>query len=416
MKSKTTILAMLGCLTIVINSDQNILASTQTKLSQVPSSWTRTVPNIPNSISVNIRQDMAKRLNLKLADVRIVKTDKGTFDSCLSLPLPNEGCNAVGLPGWVVTVVGGKQRWLYHAFVPEVKHNNFRVNWLESLPKDIKQKVINNSTSLSAQQGGKFKVTSVEPRVWKSNCLELSTTGKRCNSTKTLGWLITLKNDKPGFMEPSQWVYRSDLDGKILELDLVASVGNLPKKTTIDILSDAAKRSQTQRNAWKVDQIQALQWSSYRGGDGPSQPIQGAAPVMINAFGWKVQVSSLGQKWVYYVTRNGFDLDAFKSIPPTLIDAAIKAAVAQTGKSPNTFNVHWVDQVTWDDTCLGITINKPACAKTPVPGWRINVMGLIQQGGASSVLFTFHSRLDGDVRFNGSNPWLPPPVTNPGMR
>jgi hypothetical protein len=411
MKSQATIFAMVGCLTLVIScANQNILASTQTKLSQATPSLRTS--NIPNSVSLDIRQDMAKRLNLKLADVRIVKADKGIFDSCLSLPAPNEVCSQVGLPGWVITVVGGKQRWLYHAFVPEVKRNNFRVNWLESLPKDI----ISNSTSLSAQQAGKLKVTSVEPRVWKNNCLELSQTGKRCNSTKTLGWLITLKNDKPGFREPSQWVYRSDLDGKILELDLVASVGNLPKKTTIDVLSDAAKRSQIPRPAWKVDTVQALQWTSYGGGDSPSRPIQGAPPVMENVFGWKVQVSSPWQKWVYYVTTNGFELDAFKSVPRSLVDQAIKAAALQTGKSPNTFNFHWVDQITWDDTCLGVTINKPACQKTPVPGWKINLMGLMQQGDASSVLFTFHSRLDGDVRFNGSSPWLPPPSANPGLR
>ncbi|MBW4677890.1 MAG: hypothetical protein KME52_29010 [Desmonostoc geniculatum HA4340-LM1] len=207
-------------------------------------------------------------------------------------------------------------------------------------------------------------------------------------------------------------LYGSDLNGKMLELDLVSSAGNLSKKTIEEILSDAAKRSQTHRAAWKVDKVQAVKWGSY-GGDGPSMPIQGAVPVMHNVFGWKVQVSYRGQIWVYYATNNGFQFDAPKSVPRYLVNEAIKAASVQTGKSPNSFNLHWADQMTWDDTCLGITINKPACEKIPVPGWKIDVMG---QDETSSILFNFHSRLDRDVRFNGSNPWFYPPVANPGLR
>ncbi|MBD2336188.1 hypothetical protein H6G64_04185 [Calothrix sp. FACHB-156] len=409
MKLKTTIFTMVGCLMVSLTLiHQHLLASNPTRVSQAASSYKLT--NIPNTVSLKIRQDMAKRLNLKLADVQIVKVDAKIFDSCLNLPASNENCQKIGLKGWALTVVGGKQRWLYHAVAPQSLRNNFRVNWLQSLPKNISANAITNSTLLSEPPIGKLRVTSVEPRVWKNNCLELSRTDQRCNSTNTPGWLITLKNAQPNPKEPAQWIYRSDLNGQILKLDLIASVGNLSQKTIAEILSDAANRSQIQPSAWKVDQIQTLQWSSY-GGDGPSRQITGAVPVRDNVFGWKVLVSSPKQQWVYYATKMGFEFDAPKSVPRYLVNEAIKAASVQTGKPANTFNLHWADQVTWNDTCLGVTINKPACQKMSIPGWRITLMG---QGDTSSVLFSFHSRLDQDVRFNGSSPWLPPPVANPG--
>jgi hypothetical protein len=402
MKRKTTIFTILGCLTLALT----LIHKAPNTLSQTPSLSQSS--NIPSTVSLNIRQDMAKRLNLKLADVRILKVEKKVFDNCLNLPAPNEKCQKIALRGWAVSLVGAKQRWLYHAVPPQKLGNNFRVNWLQSLPKDVSQKAISNATILRELPIEKLSVTSVEPRVWKNNCLELSRTDKRCNSSKTPGWLITLKSDKPNWKEPPQWVYRSDLNGNFLELDLVASVGNLSEKAIASILSDAAKRSQISRSAWKVDRVQAVKWGSY-GGDSLSMPIQGVPPKLENIFGWKVEVSSPGQQWVYFALQQGFQFDAPKSVPPDLVNEAIKAAAVQTGKSVNSFNLHWANQVTWDDTCLGVTINKPACEKIPVPGWSINVMG---RGESSPILFTFHSRLDRDVRFNGSNPWYPPPIPN----
>jgi hypothetical protein len=100
--------------------------------------------------------------------------------------------------------------------------------------------------------------------------------------------------------------------------------------------------------------------------------------------------------------------DAPKSVPSYLVQEAIKAASVQTGKPASNFRLHWAELLTWDDTCLGVTINKPACEKTPVLGWRISLME------SNSTLFTFHSRFDRDVRFVGSSPWFPPLSANPG--
>ncbi|MBD2357126.1 hypothetical protein H6G41_21295 [Tolypothrix sp. FACHB-123] len=408
MKTKATICSIVGGLTLAITfTHQYILASAPGNFSQTPS--VSQSSTIPSNVSLNIRQDMAKRLNLKLGDVRIVKIETKTFDSCLNLPVANEKCQEIAFRGWAVRVIGGKQRWLYHAVSPKNLRNNFRVNGLESLPKDVRQKVISNATLLSEPAVGKIRITSVEPKEWKNNCLDLPKIYERCNSTKTPGWLITLKSDKPSSKEPRQWVYRSDLNGNRFELDLVASVGNIPEKTIADILADAAKRSQISRSLWKVERVQAVKWGR-SGGDGPSMPIQGAMPNIENTFGWKVEISSPGQQWVYFALQNGFQFDAPKSIPRSLVNEAIKTAVAQSGKPADSFNFHWAEQITWNDTCLGVTINKPACEKIPVPGWSIHIMG---QGENSFILSTFHSRLDRDVRFNGSNPWFPPPVANP---
>jgi hypothetical protein len=408
MTLKTTILAIVGSLTLGIpHTYQSTFAETPSKLSQAQPSLK--APEIPKSVVLQVRQDMAKRLNLKLTDVRVARVELKIFDACLNLPAKNEKCKEIGYKGWAIRVGAGKQSWLYHAIPSQNLSNNFRVNWLQSLPKDVEQTAISNVARFSELPLGKIKVMSMEPRVWKNNCLELTKTDQRCNSIKTPGWLIKLKSDRPNEQEPSQWVYRSDLDGKIVELDLVSSMGNLSQKVSAGILSDAAKRSQTQPSAWKVEQIHNVQWSTLSG-DGPSRPITGAVPVENYTFGWKVLVSSLKQKWVYYATKNGFEFDAPKSVPSYLVQETIKAASVQTGKPGSNFRLHWAELLTWDDTCLGMTINKPACEKTPVLGWRISLME------SNSTLFTFHSRFDGDVRFAGSSPWFPPPSANPGGR
>jgi hypothetical protein len=408
MTLKTTILAIVSSLMLAIpHTYQYTFAKTPSKLSQSQPSLKASA--IPKSVVLQVRQDMAKRLNLKLTDVRIARLESKIFDACLNLPAKNEKCQEIGYKGWVIRVGAGKQSWLYHAVSPQNLSNNFRVNWLQSLPKDVKQIAVSNVTRFSELPLGKIKVVSVEPRLWKNNCLEFAKTDRRCNSTKTPGWLIKLKSDRPNENEPSQWVYRSDLDGKIVELDLVTSMGNLSQKANAEILSDAVKRSQTQPDNWKVDKIHNVQWSTMSG-DGPSRPITGAVPVENYTLGWKVLISSPKQKWVYYATKNGFEFDAPKSVPSYLVDEAIKAATVQTGKPASNFRLHWAELLTWDDTCLGVTINKPACEKTPVLGWRISLME------SNSTLFTFHSRLDGDVRFAGSSPWFPPPSANPGGR
>jgi hypothetical protein len=408
MTLKAIILTIVGSLTLAIPyTYQYTFAETPSNLSQAQPSLKAS--EIPKSVVLEVRQDMAKRLNLKLTDVRVARVESKIFDACLNLPAKNEKCKEIAYKGWAIRVGAGKQSWLYHAVSPQNLSNNFRVNWLQSLPKDVKQTAISNVTRFSEIPLGKIKVVSVEPRIWKNNCLEFAKTDRRCNSTKTPGWLLKLKSDRLNENVPSQWVYRSDLDGKIVELDLVTSMGNLSQKAIANILSDAAKRSQTQPSAWKVQQIHNVQWST-RSGDGPSRPITGAVPVDNYTFGWKILVSSPKQKWVYYATKNGFEFDAPKSVPSYLVEEAIKAASVQTGKPGSNFRLHWAELVIWDDTCLGVTINKPACEKTPVLGWRISLME------SNSTLFTFHSRFDRDVRFAGSSPWFFPPSANPGGR
>jgi hypothetical protein len=408
MTLKATILAIVSGFTLAIpHTYHPTFASTSSKLSQTQPSLK--APEIPKSVVLQIRKDMAKRLNVKLANVRVTRLESKVLDGCLNLPAKNEKCQKIGYNGWAIRVNASKQSWLYHAVSPKTLRNNFRINWLQSLPQYVKQQAISNVNRLSELPVGKIQVVSAEPRVWKNDCLELPKTEQRCNSTKTPGWLIKLKKDKSDEWKPSQWVYRSDLDGKVVELDLVASVGNLPQKIKADILSDVAKCSHTQPSAWKIDKIQNVQWSGV-GGDGPSRPITGTVPVENYTFGWKVLVSSPKQQWVYYATKNGFEFDAPKSVPSYLVQEAIKAASVQAGKPESNFRLHWADLVTWDDTCLGVTINKPACEKNPVLGWRISLME------SYSTLFTFHSRLDRDVRFAGSSPWLAPPSANPGGR
>lgn len=414
MNAKTTILTMAGWLGLVMNiAISPLLAIAPTNLSNPASSKSALsnsvniaqtsntqVNSLPKSVGISLRQDMAKRLNLKPANVQIIRVEKKVFDGCLNLPKPQEKCQEIALQGWAVTMTASKQRWVYHAVPPQNWRNSIRINWLKSLPDGIRQTAIQQiQLSLQNQQPSKkITVTSVEPRVWKNDCLDLKNPFQKCRNLKTPGWLIRIKNHNQDWREPEQWIFRSDLNGKKVEFDVSTSLGKLPDKIINDILNDAAKRSQINRSQWKLHRVEI--------GYYPSRPIQGAAPQRENTYGWQVSVTAPGQKWVYYTTSKITNFDAPQSIPDYLKKQAIAMAAKQSGLPTNTFRFHWGEYVMWNDTCLGITINKPACEQKAVPGWQIQIMGINNQG---STLYNFHSRLDTDIRFNGSHPWFPPP-------
>jgi hypothetical protein len=187
------------------------------------------------------------------------------------------------------------------------------------------------------------------------------------------------------------------------------NIGPLPRQIKANILTDAAQRSQTRRSLWKIKRAQAMTWVPFHGGDGPSQPMAGTIPTAQPVPGWKVVVNGPQQTWVYYayVAKEGFELDALKSVPRSLVNEAISQAVRSSGRPAESFRLHWVEYQSWQDTCLGIVINQRICPKSSksFPGWRIQV---ISSSNNPAQIWTFHSRLRQDVRLQGSSSWQPP--------
>lgn len=128
MTLKAIILTIVGSLTLAIPyTSQYAFALTPNKLSQTQPSLK--APEIPKSVVLQVRQDMAKRLNVKLANLRVARIESKIFDGCLKLPAKNEKCQEIAYRGWAVRLIAGKQSWLYHAILPKNLSKNFRINW-----------------------------------------------------------------------------------------------------------------------------------------------------------------------------------------------------------------------------------------------------------------------------------------------
>ncbi len=175
--------------------------------------------------------------------------------------------------------------------------------------------------------------------------------------------------------------------------------GELPTSTKEQIIADAAKRSQIPATIWKIEKIRTIKWNQCHGG-GPSRGFPGIC-MDVDVYGWEVLVTSPGQRWVYYVNDNGFELDSAKSVPPSLVKQAVRTAALRGFKLPNNFSLHQAHQRTWQDSCLNLNKNRYNCVKATIPGWEIQVMD------NASTLWVFHTGLNQDVRFSGSSHWEP---------
>lgn len=399
MQPRAFVCAMLGSFTLAFAS---ILSTIQESPANALASISQAPANVPLNQKLNfkIRQDMAGRLKLNVSNIRIVKTQSSVFNSCLNLPKPKEACNKKGVPGWRVTLASGKQNWLYHVS----QSGDYRINWLSSLSKGLEQQIFSSINILTRTYSGPWKVTQVEPKVWKNDCLELTRATQKCKNQQTLGWLVKVESKSVTPNHPPQWVYRTDLNGPNIQFDLVASLGTLPKTTIENILQNAAKISRTQRQKWKLKKLTPFQRQSCSGFI-PSPP-QGAC-MDVTLFAWEVVVKNKDYEWVYFANKDGFTFNAPGNIPPALLKEIIQTAAKQSGNSPNNFSLNWAEQVNWENSCLGANSNWFTCRKGVFPGWKIQILQ------NNSQLWTFHTLLNSDVRFVDKRPWYPPPVAPP---
>jgi hypothetical protein len=70
--------------------------------------------NLPDSVSRAVLQDASRRLNLSTSGLSIVQAERRDWpNGCLGLAEPGVFCTQAIVPGWQVTVEGGKQPLVY---------------------------------------------------------------------------------------------------------------------------------------------------------------------------------------------------------------------------------------------------------------------------------------------------------------
>jgi outer membrane lipoprotein-sorting protein len=70
---------------------------------------------LPQRVRNAVLQLASRLTGLRTSKLRVVQSERIMTDGCLNLPRPNEACTKIALQAWKVTVVGDKQRLVFHA-------------------------------------------------------------------------------------------------------------------------------------------------------------------------------------------------------------------------------------------------------------------------------------------------------------
>jgi hypothetical protein len=184
---------------------------------------------LPTSVMTFVRQDLSRRLAVPPTQFRILDAQPQTWpDGCLGLAQPTEVCTRALVPGWRVRVTQGEQVWVYRTNQTGSRlrlENPDRPSVL--LPGNIAQSVLADATRRSALNPRSLNITTADRRNWSDSCLGLGALDL-CTEVIVPGWQVVIESNL------QRWVYRTDLTGNLIRLDLAASrvVGRLIQAPT----------------------------------------------------------------------------------------------------------------------------------------------------------------------------------------
>jgi hypothetical protein len=124
--------------------------------------------SFPSQIGNLVCQDLARRLNLPIAQLRIMDATSQTWsDGCLGLARPDEMCTQAVIPGWRIRVTQGERLWVYRSNRTGSSlrlENPDRPSVL--LPGAIAQNVLTDAARRSVLSTNALKITSADRRNW----------------------------------------------------------------------------------------------------------------------------------------------------------------------------------------------------------------------------------------------------------
>jgi hypothetical protein len=294
--------------------------------------------NIPQDIAEVILKDASQWSGLTGDSLKIVKAEKATWTNpCLLTYSPV--CNRKYQPtsGWIVTVDGGLNPWVYN------------------ISSDKKIVVIDQTPALSATAAKLIKEDVVKRLSEKTSLANLRVTeikslnrSVNCPSdaicTRPQGYFdsqVTVSNGR------QNWVYNLVKDGSQFEYSAVASI---PKSVINAVLTDAQQRTPKITLSGKnIIAAQPVRWSSQcLGLDG------NCSEVIVD--GWKVTVAAGKLRLIYHtdaksiaklniaaskINGNVAKIDGVKipsnQLPPALTDGVIFRQVSGGGFTGRTY-------------------------------------------------------------------------------
>ncbi|AFY42052.1 hypothetical protein [Nostoc sp. PCC 7107] len=183
-------------------------------------------PNrLPPSVSNAVLRDLASRVRTSRGELQVVNYSQKTWrNGCLELPQPNEFCTQALVPGWLVVVSNGRQKWTYHT------NNNGRSLRLASannssqneLPRKIREAVLQQAQEVSGLSARSLSILNFKATDWSDGC-DRSTPPYPCDPIVVSGWQVTVGAAN------QRWVFLSDNDGSRVKVSQNESSTNIAK-------------------------------------------------------------------------------------------------------------------------------------------------------------------------------------------
>ncbi|OCQ97083.1 hypothetical protein BCD64_15980 [Nostoc sp. MBR 210] len=209
----TSILSVGSGLTLIKSATANPASFSPTTTNEVYANKNQS-NNLPTLVTNAVFQDIVSRNGGSRRELQVINYSRKTWrNGCLELPQPNELCTQALVPGWLVVVSNGKQKWTYHT------NNNGRSLRLASatnssqkqLPKKVRDGVLQEAQTVSGLSVRSLSILNFTAKNWADGC-DRSTPPYPCDPISVTGWQVTVGAAN------QRWVFLSDNDGSRVKL------------------------------------------------------------------------------------------------------------------------------------------------------------------------------------------------------
>jgi hypothetical protein len=244
----------------------------------------------------------------------------------------------------------------------------------DRLPSKVANAVRQDLSRRTGIPLGRLRVNTYSRQTWPGGCLGLERPGEVCTRALVPGWRIVLTDGS------RTWVYRTDINGRVLRLENQNVNLDLPDAVGEAVLEDAARRSGLRISQLEIVKAERRDWPDGCLGLADSGIFCTQAIVP----GWRVTVEGNGRRWVYRTNNSGsvvkFDRDASNAgetpdadLPNSVADAVLADAARRSGRPTYQLRIIKAERRQWPDGCLGLGEPGTPCTLAIVGGWRVTV-------------------------------------------
>lgn len=196
----------------VANSAQRLVYRTDKSASKVmldKEASQITNAQAPESVSKAVLQQVSELSGMPISSLRIVKAEQKKWpDKCLGISSPLILCapaSSEGVPGWLVTVEAGKERFVYRT---NADGSAGAFDGVASLPDSVANAVLRDVSKLSRIPMSSLSIIQAQRQTW-DGCLGISKPGVACPEVGISGWEVVVSDNK------NTWVYHTDNNSKV---------------------------------------------------------------------------------------------------------------------------------------------------------------------------------------------------------